>query len=175
MILVATDLISGDPIWFGNTVDCFSDGSVLEAVLASACLPPWMQPFERNGQLLVDGSVVSDLPIEPAVIAGATEIFALDLEDQLGPQSPEDGWRSLLNRVMISRMAREKKLEMSFASLHGTRVWLIQLAHELSIPFTNFQHTEELIQVGYEITRRELSEQVSYGDPICERSFEIHY
>jgi predicted acylesterase/phospholipase RssA len=38
-----------------------------------------MPPLEKEGQLLMDGGIVSNLPIEPAVAAGAAEIIALDL------------------------------------------------------------------------------------------------
>ena len=66
--LVSADLNSGRPIVYG--ID--PDQRALEGVLASAALPPWVHPLERAERLLVDGGVVSNLPIEPALGRGAT-------------------------------------------------------------------------------------------------------
>src|SRR5512133_3326197 len=72
---VAADLNSGLPVVFG--ID--PKESVLESVLASMALPPWVVPQEKDGRFLMDGGAVSNLPIEAALQQGATEIIALDL------------------------------------------------------------------------------------------------
>lgn len=156
LVLVATDLLTGKPTWFGNVIGTCTDEPVLDAVLASACLPPWMRPVESHGKLLIDGAIVSLLPIEPAVAFGATEIYALDLGEWIEDPGRREGWISLLNRIVFSTMIREKMLELSLASLHGVQVRMISLSANGSIPISNFQHTRRLIEEGCEITRREI-------------------
>jgi NTE family protein len=78
LIVVTADLECGCPVLYGAD----PQESVLEAVLASAALPPWVPPLERNGQLLIDGGVVSVLPIEPALAHGATEIGVTSRSDR---------------------------------------------------------------------------------------------
>ena len=65
--LVAADLNGFRPAIFGAA----ADDLVQDGVLASGALPPWMHPLERNGRLLLDGGMVSSVPIEPALNAGA--------------------------------------------------------------------------------------------------------
>jgi len=77
LILVAADLNARSVALYGLD----PRQSVLEGLLASTALPPWAVPIEKDDQLLMDGGVVSNLPIEPAMTSGATEIIALDLHD----------------------------------------------------------------------------------------------
>ncbi len=85
--------------------------SILAGVLASMALPPWFAPVEKDGQMMVDGAVVSNLPIGAAVTLGATEIIALDLDDP----RPEPGMRrqidETLSRIVFTATQRHRLLE----------------------------------------------------------------
>jgi NTE family protein len=74
---VAADLHTGGPVIYGWD----PEQSVMEGVLASIAIPPWFAPIERDGQYIVDGGALSNLPVEPAIRLGAAEIIALDLHD----------------------------------------------------------------------------------------------
>jgi NTE family protein len=67
---VAADLHTGGPVIYGWD----PEQSVMEGVLASIAIPPWFAPIELDGQYIVDGGALSNLPIEPAIRLGATEI-----------------------------------------------------------------------------------------------------
>jgi NTE family protein len=73
LIIVSADLKTGKPVLHGTS----PDEDVLEALLVSTALPPWVMPARKRDRYLMDGGVVSNLPIEPALRAGATEIVAL--------------------------------------------------------------------------------------------------
>ncbi len=55
----------------------FTDGPLVEAILASAAVPGVFQPVEIDGEHFVDGGIVNSIPIERAVKLGANEIYVL--------------------------------------------------------------------------------------------------
>ncbi|HEY0700463.1 MAG TPA: patatin-like phospholipase family protein, partial [Micromonospora sp.] len=66
----------------------FSDGPVVEAVLASASVPGLLPPTEIDGQHYIDGGIVNSIPIGEAVQAGARQIFVLQVGRIERPLSP---------------------------------------------------------------------------------------
>lgn len=73
---IATDLATGEQV-------VIADGSLAEAVRASMSIPGVYAPVNRNGQLLVDGGVVNNLPVSVARDLGAEVIIAVDISDDL--------------------------------------------------------------------------------------------
>ncbi|MBU1741669.1 MAG: patatin-like phospholipase family protein, partial [Proteobacteria bacterium] len=61
--VVATDLGSGQAV-------TLNQGPIREAILASMSMPGFMAPVELGGRLLMDGGVVSLVPIESAIALG---------------------------------------------------------------------------------------------------------
>jgi NTE family protein len=154
LILVAADLNTGQPILYGAN----SQQSVLEGLLASTALPPWVHPLEREGQLLIDGGVVSPLPIEPAVAQGAGEIIALDLADPSQvPLAEAHGFGPFLGKLMNTIERRQREMEMALAAARGVPVWHVALQVEQPVAIWDFGHTPELIEHGYAIARREMA------------------
>ena len=151
--IVAADLRSGQTVIYGAN----SEEHLLEAVLASAAIPPWVEPLKTSERLLLDGGAVSNLPIEPALRAGATEIIALDLTD---PRPPA-GMRTfgsyafqLLNTVHL----RQAELELALAEAHHVPVWMMRLrCVEHPVSLWDFSHTPELIEEGYTFARAEIA------------------
>jgi NTE family protein len=154
LTIVASDLNSGSPILFGNTPGADDTELILDAVLASASIPPWIKPHEHNGLLLADGGVVSGLPIEPAIAHKASEIYALDLGELREADEGSQGWRGLVDKLIFSVLSREKELELSLAASQGIHVRLIPLAPSEPVGISDFHHTRELIDQGYVITCR---------------------
>lgn len=105
--IVATDFSNGGAV-------AFHSGPVVEAVLASAALPGLFPPVEIAGRLYVDGGIADNVPISPAVGAGAKEIYVV----RTGFDCPAGGrrlkaidvlWRSiglLLNRTLAEDVRR---------------------------------------------------------------------
>jgi NTE family protein len=163
LILVATDLHSGRAVLYGQD----PDDPLLEGLLASLAVPPWMAPFEKDGRLLMDGSTVSFLPIEPALAAGATDVIALDLSDERGVPVSSRGLRSYLIKLLFTVEQRQQDLELALAAARGVPVTLIRLRGKHPILVSDFKHTEALFDLGYESARLALSNHhghVSSGD-----------
>lgn len=69
---VACDILTGERIVLDR-------GSVALAVRASAALPGFFSPVEHDGQLLIDGGVVDNLPAGIVREMGADYVIAVDL------------------------------------------------------------------------------------------------
>ena len=154
VVLVSSDLNSGQVVLHGVN----PDDSILEGLLTSSALPPWVRPIETDGRFLVDGGFICNLPVEPAVNLGATEIIALDLGDLHLETGDAFGFGVFLSKVIQSTFARQTKLELEVAAANGVPVKLINLIAGERIPIWDFRHTEELIRCGYEIALREMQD-----------------
>ena len=55
------------------------EGSVLDAVRATIALPGLLAPLEREGQLLVDGGLMDNLPVDIVRQMGADVVIAVDI------------------------------------------------------------------------------------------------
>jgi NTE family protein len=150
--VIGADLDTGLPVIYGRD----PSQSILDGLLASIAVPPWFAPFEKDGRTIVDGGIVSNLPIEAAVTLGATDIIALDLDDPRptpGNHPPIDQY---LNRLFFAVSQRYKRLETALAEANGVRVRCIELRGAVTTQFWDFGSYRELIQTGYEIVCREL-------------------
>ncbi|MGB3425969.1 MAG: patatin-like phospholipase family protein [Castellaniella sp.] len=73
---VATELVSGREVWL-------REGSVIDAVRASAALPGLFTPARREDRLLVDGALVNPVPVSLCRAMGADIVIAVDLNSDL--------------------------------------------------------------------------------------------
>jgi NTE family protein len=150
---VAADLHTGEPIIYGWDLE----QSVMEGVLASTAIPPWFAPIEKDGQYIVDGGALSNLPIEPAIRLGATEIIALDLHD---PDSYADANKKidpLLPKLASAITQRQRGLEMELASARGVSVRYVSLQSMPPVPLWDFCTHRDLFKIGYETMKNEIS------------------
>lgn len=58
-------------------------GYLPEAIMASSTLPSLFEPIELNNQLLIDGGVVNNYPIDEVKKLGADIIIGIDVQDAL--------------------------------------------------------------------------------------------
>ena len=72
LTLVAVDLNSGSEVYL-------CQGSVLEAVRATISVPGIFSPVERDGQMLVDGGLLENIPVDAVRRMGADVVIAVDV------------------------------------------------------------------------------------------------
>ncbi|HID88517.1 MAG TPA: hypothetical protein EYP52_02220, partial [Anaerolineae bacterium] len=72
LALVAVDLNSGEKV-------VLREGPLVEAVRATTALPGVFPPVERDGQLLVDGGLLDNLPADVVRGMGADVVIAVDV------------------------------------------------------------------------------------------------
>jgi NTE family protein len=147
LYMVAADLDAACPVVFG--ID--PEDSVLESVLASMTLPPWMAPIRKNGHYLIDGGAVSNLPIEVALHQGATEIIALDLFDPKDVITASHSFQDFILKLDKTVENRQVELEMKLAEARGVQVHHISLTAAKPVPLWDFRQSIELIEHGYHL------------------------
>ena len=151
LVIVSADLNTGQPVLHGLD----PDEMVLDALLLSTALPPWVMPVNRQGRYEMDGGLVSNLPIEPALQAGATSIIALDLIDTREPLGA-NRLTGILGRVSMVVEKRQADLELALADARGVPTVYLNLVAKQPVALWDFQHSAALIADGYEIARRVL-------------------
>ncbi len=83
LIVTATDLELGELVLIRS-------GSVAEAVRASCAIPGIFSPLEINGQLLFDGGVLENLPVNIAKQEGADTTVAVDVGYSFKKKRPQN-------------------------------------------------------------------------------------
>jgi NTE family protein len=151
--LVSSDLDCGEPLIYGQD----PTQTILEGLLASIALPPWFAPVMKDGRLIVDGGALSNLPIEPALVMGATEIIALDLDDPEKMMGTDHATSQLLGKLFYSITHRQVHLETALAEAHGVHVNYIGLRSSPPVPLWDFSNYQRLIRIGYETTFQAIS------------------
>jgi NTE family protein len=139
--IVAADFETGSEV-------AFHSGPVVDAVLASSALPGLFPPVRIEDRFYVDGGIADNIPISPAVGAGAKEIYVI----HVGWGCPADGkrlraldvlWRSvgmLLNRALAEDVRRfEAK----------ARIVVLPALCAPPMPIWNLSHSRELIAEAY--------------------------
>ncbi len=145
VIAVSADLNSHQPIYYGNDPYQF----VLDGLLASTALPPWIHPLETNGRFLMDGGAVSNLPIEPAIAHGAAEIIALELSDpdEIDPRT--HGFGPFFTKYLAIVEARQISLELELARAKNVPVHMVYFKTDSPVLPWDFSRTSTLLEDGY--------------------------
>ncbi len=146
---VATDLVTG------NRVE-FAQGSLAEALRASSAIPGVFVPVRRDGQVLVDGGIVDNLPVESAWSMGATVVIASVLP--IPKLSTEE----------IQGIAAVAGRAVSIAIVQNERLSLRRATHVIEPPVADFsgadyEKHEVLIQRGYEETAKQSATFLPYA------------
>jgi NTE family protein len=93
----------------------FSEGSLVEAILASAAVPGLLPPVVIDGEHYVDGGIVNSIPVERAVELGATELYIMQVGRIERPLQPP---RNLLQVATVSfEIARRHRFAREMACL----------------------------------------------------------
>jgi NTE family protein len=148
---VAADAATGEPV-------VLSEGSAVQAVLASASIPGVLPPVLRGGRALVDGGIAADIPILQAEQLGATESYVLPCV--VGPEEQFTGGGALpamLHAVnmMVDRITRHN-LSLARGRVHVLPTPVIRNANPM-----DFGRSDEMIRLGLTGTRRWLAEQTA--------------
>ena len=94
---------------------------------------------------------LSNLPIEPAMRIGATEIIALDLSDRASLFVNIYGLNQYLVKLIFAATKRLTCLEIELAEAQGVPVHRLELRSSYPIPIWDFSKYRELIEIGYGI------------------------
>jgi NTE family protein len=85
----------------------FTEGSIVDAVLASSAVPGLLPPVELRGENFFDGGLVNSIPVDRAVALGAATIFVLQVGRIEQPLTkPTKPWEVALVAFEIARRHR---------------------------------------------------------------------
>jgi NTE family protein len=139
---VATDLETGER-------RVLASGDLTEAVRASMSAPGVIAPVERNGDLLVDGGLVENLPVDVAKAMGVDVVIAVDVGFQLVGRRDLNSALAVSNQMLTIMMQHETLRQRSLLS--GPDVLIVPaLGNKMSMDFSG---VPELIAQGADATR----------------------
>ncbi len=155
LVIVSADLNAAEPVLHGLS----GEEKVLDALLVSTALPRWMMPVKEDGHYMMDGGVVSNLPVEPALRAGANQIIAMDLLDIRGTDGFGVPLPDFLDKLSSAPKKRQSALELELAEARGVPTFYIGLSVPSPAPMWDFSQTAQLIEQGYQIAVERLQEK----------------
>jgi NTE family protein len=144
--VIATDVLTGLEV-------VIDQGPTVEALLASSAIPGVLPPVTVDGQPLIDGAIVNNVPISEAVDNGATEVwvlptgYACNLER--APTSALAMTLHALSLLIEQRLIRDVQ---QFQSVVDLRV--IPPLCPLAVSPADFSQARELIDRSYEAARK---------------------
>jgi NTE family protein len=138
--VVATNLVTGDK-------KVFRSGSLAQAVRASCSIPQIYLPVEIGGEYYVDGGLSEYLPVETAQELGADFVIA----SHLAPIDPS--YRRphhILHLVIqVTGLMARKNFPIS-----ERRASFVVHPNVDAYSSFDFEHAEEMIEIGYDATKR---------------------
>jgi NTE family protein len=138
---VATDLGTGEAV-------VLRDGDVARAVRASCAVPGVFEPVEREGRLLVDGSVARTLPVRTARELGADVVIAVDVSAIAGETRPRSFVEVFLRAVDLAAHAEVAQARRDADVLVSPAVG--------AVGFLEFDRKGDAMAAGYEAARAAL-------------------
>jgi NTE family protein len=138
--VVTTSLTDGRERWIAH-------GPAVEAILASSAIPSIFPPVIIDGDVLVDGGVVNNVPISRAMAAGCTRIYVLLCGPlHYHPPLPKRPAEAALTAFFVAVHARFVR-ELAMLP-PGVEVVVFSGGGEPSAQYRDFSATGELIEEG---------------------------
>lgn len=133
---VATNVESGQAV-------ILDSGYLPDAMSASGTFPTLFEPVKLNGQLLIDGGVTNNYPIDEVKAMGATVIIGVDVQDALRDREQLKSFPEILLQINNYRTVKDMELK----SQH-TDVYIDPDISDFNV--ISFEDGEEIINNGYQ-------------------------
>jgi NTE family protein len=138
--VVTTSLTDGRERWLAH-------GNAVEAILASSAIPSIFPPVIIDGDVLVDGGVVNNVPISRAIAAGCTRIYVLLCGPlHYHPPLPKRPAEAALTAFFVAIHARFVRELVMLPP--GVEVVVFSGGGEPSAQYRDFSATAQLLEEG---------------------------
>jgi NTE family protein len=148
--VLAADIMSGEEV-------LLSQGSAIDAVLASAAIPGVFPSVKRASRMLVDGGIVNNTPISHAVELGAEQVYVLMAVGTaplgLAPRGALAAATAAVSHAITRRFADDVARYSDSVDLT-----ILQAPRVEGIMPTDFGHADELIADGLRVARASLDQ-----------------
>lgn len=142
----------------------FTDGRLVDAIVASAAVPGLLPPAEVDGEHYLDGGIVNSIPVGRAAELGAQRIFVLQVGRIERPlTAPRRPWE--VARVSFE-IARRHRFHRDLAALpEGAQAHVLPTGAGSSKDdslrgFKDFKQVEQRIRAAYEASLEYLQERL---------------
>jgi len=146
---VATDMQSGDAV-------VLHDGSLAQAVRASMAIPGVFTPVELNGQILADGGMVQNIPVETARDMGSDAVIAVELHYPPGDVAELGTLVGVLSRAIDVMIIQNEQRSLAFAKAK------VQVEVK-GFAVTDYKRVDELVKLGYNAAASQSETLLSYA------------
>lgn len=138
---VATRLENG-----GSVI--LKEGEMVEAIMASIAIPGIFPPVRINGELMVDGGVVEEVPVEAAFWMGADKIIAVETPEEIGKRDFPTGF-DIFTQADVIKSQELRRLKSAFAD--------VLISPEVRhINWASFSKAQECIRRGEEAAQENI-------------------
>lgn len=141
---VATDLVSASAVVLDR-------GSLPKALRATMALPGIFTPVTWGNEVLIDGGLVENLPVEPARQMGADVVIAVLLEGENASVVQFKSLSSVLRQTISIPVIQNERRSAALADM----VIRVQTG---SFSSTDFENSTRLIEKGYEAAQANAAE-----------------
>jgi len=143
LAIVASNLNTGAKI-------ILNEGKVANAVMASTAIPGVFKPIEIEGELLVDGGIVENVPVSLLIEMGAELTIGVSLSGKRKYKRPENLFSVLINSYYT--------LIDTLSKMHTAKADLVIEPDLSAYSLIDTRNTKKLIEIGYEEAKKVLSE-----------------
>jgi predicted acylesterase/phospholipase RssA/outer membrane translocation and assembly module TamA len=154
--IVATDIVSGSSVVFAH-------GNLATAVRASCGIPLAFAPVSIDSMLLMDGGLLTNIPVEQARNTNAQFIVAVDVTSPMWERGDLNNPVRLVNQILAIGMEKRKAAERLLADI------VIQ-PDLLGFRNTDFSMIDTVIQRGYTAARRSIDQIIGKLDSLTTAS-----
>jgi NTE family protein len=124
---------------------------LLDGAMASSAVPPYLPPWNVDGERYLDGGVYAKLPLMAAIARGATRIIALDVTYAMGTRSTAEGTIGVSGYALSLMVEAQTALEIEWARMTGVDLRIIELLAPPEVPFWDYTQADRLIERGYRL------------------------
>jgi NTE family protein len=144
---VATDIETGEAV-------VFREGYLPDAIRASISFPSAFKPHEVDGQSLLDGGLIRNLPVQEVLEMGAEYVIAVDVSTPLRPSEELTTITSILTQAVNYRII-EKVNEQKDLADYNIEVRELDEYH-----VTDFNRSAEFLEIGVNSARKHLDKLI---------------
>ncbi len=131
---IAVDLNTGEDILYNS-------GNLIDAVVASAAIPGYLQPVENNGQLLVDGGVSRPVPVGILKDLGINFIIAVEASIA--------NFKSIKNPNLLKILGRAEQISSKrLGTIKATEADVVIKPDTMNLYWSDFDHLDALVEKG---------------------------
>jgi len=146
---VATNMLTGDRV-------VLHDGSLAQAVRASMAIPGVFTPVELNGQVLADGGMVENIPVDTVREMQADKVIAVNLRIPDGTREQLESLTGVLGRALSVMILQNERRSLA----HANTTIIVETGN-LSI--NQYDHIRERIQLGYQSADHAAADLLPYA------------